>query len=454
MDNNKNYVIICNKIDSLLFKEMKQMEVTNMSCTVDELAIQIAELWNLEKQTFDVVCFGKLLDSSKTLDFYGIENGTMLYLLKKKTTALNHLVDSKDSQKSNIVETNNISSAHSSFAFTTEQQGQCIALKSALLNSAFRQVIENLSDFDNRENLMTVNHELRNDPSLFGVLSDSELLHAYINKNNVKNVLKRYPYFLEVATHVSATFHEEINSSAMHQSLGYRGSLLNYSIDAISEDEEMDESETSSISSTNTNGSMRRLSDPSSSSFASMLMQAYNHHNQNRQLLQQQHSSSGGGNNSTIITQDMLRQALQSTSSSSNIPNMIGEMSSSSSSSSHHQHHHHHQDHHHHQQSQCDTFPNIATNQDRSNNELSEMMITSRDSTRCNTPQPMPVPAAAAVNPNNDNRTPAQILIGWAPQLRQMRELGITDDIVAIQALEATNGDVQAAINIIFSDMS
>lgn len=81
-------------------------------------------------------------------------------------------------------------------------------------------------------------------------------------------------------------------------------------------------------------------------------------------------------------------------------------------------------------------------------------MITSRDSTRCNTPQPMPVPAAAAVNPNNDNRTPAQILIGWAPQLRQMRELGITDDIVAIQALEATNGDVQAAINIIFSDMS
>ena len=51
-------------------------------------------------------------------------------------------------------------------------------------------------------------------------------------------------------------------------------------------------------------------------------------------------------------------------------------------------------------------------------------------------------------------RSTAQILIGWAPQLRQMRELGITDDIVAIQALEATNGDVQAAINIIFSDFN
>jgi hypothetical protein len=33
-----------------------------------------------------------------------------------------------------------------------------------------------------------------------------------------------------------------------------------------------------------------------------------------------------------------------------------------------------------------------------------------------------------------------------------MRDLGINDDIVAIQALEATNGDVQAALNLIFSD--
>lgn len=53
MDNNKNYVMICNKIDSLLFKEMKQLEVKNgMLSTVDELADQIAQIWNLDKQTF------------------------------------------------------------------------------------------------------------------------------------------------------------------------------------------------------------------------------------------------------------------------------------------------------------------------------------------------------------------------------------------------------------------
>ena len=77
------------------------------------------------------------------------------------------------------------------------------------------------------------------------------------------------------------------------------------------------------------------------------------------------------------------------------------------------------------------------------------------------TPQATPNPAtpvatqpAATSQGQPQQRTIAQTLIGWAPQLRQMRELGITDDIVAIQALEATNGDVQAAINIIFSDFN
>ena len=36
-------------------------------------------------------------------------------------------------------------------------------------------------------------------------------------------------------------------------------------------------------------------------------------------------------------------------------------------------------------------------------------------------------------------------------QVEQMREMGITDENVARQALLATNGDMQAAINLIFS---
>lgn len=66
-------------------------------------------------------------------------------------------------------------------------------------------------------------------------------------------------------------------------------------------------------------------------------------------------------------------------------------------------------------------------------------------------------PSSSTSNVPATNRPPnstANTLINMAPQLAQMRELGISDEIVAIQALEATNGDVQAAINIIFSDVN
>ena len=36
-------------------------------------------------------------------------------------------------------------------------------------------------------------------------------------------------------------------------------------------------------------------------------------------------------------------------------------------------------------------------------------------------------------------------------QLQQMHELGLTDDAVNLQALQATGGDVHAAIDIVFS---
>jgi ubiquilin len=36
-------------------------------------------------------------------------------------------------------------------------------------------------------------------------------------------------------------------------------------------------------------------------------------------------------------------------------------------------------------------------------------------------------------------------------QLQQMHELGLTDDTLNVQALQATGGDVHAAIDIVFS---
>jgi len=39
----------------------------------------------------------------------------------------------------------------------------------------------------------------------------------------------------------------------------------------------------------------------------------------------------------------------------------------------------------------------------------------------------------------------------WAQQLQQMRELGLNDDALNRQMLEVTNGDLQAAIDLVMT---
>lgn len=50
-------------------------------------------------------------------------------------------------------------------------------------------------------------------------------------------------------------------------------------------------------------------------------------------------------------------------------------------------------------------------------------------------------------------RSVAQTSSHMQSQLQQLRDMGITDDALSLQALSATNGDVQAALNIIFGGL-
>ncbi|VEL43177.1 unnamed protein product, partial [Protopolystoma xenopodis] len=39
----------------------------------------------------------------------------------------------------------------------------------------------------------------------------------------------------------------------------------------------------------------------------------------------------------------------------------------------------------------------------------------------------------------------------WREQLIQLQEMGVADTLMAVQALEATNGDISLALNILFT---
>jgi hypothetical protein len=76
------------------------------------------------------------------------------------------------------------------------------------------------------------------------ILQDPELLTTLTDPTNIHKVLERHPSLLEAATHLSASFHEENSSSQSSASLLGRGSLnYNYSLDLMSDDEYMSETE-------------------------------------------------------------------------------------------------------------------------------------------------------------------------------------------------------------------
>ncbi len=72
-----------------------------------------------------------------------------------------------------------------------------------------------------------------------------------------------------------------------------------------------------------------------------------------------------------------------------------------------------------------------------------------------------PAPTSATATPggsssgNRDRRhaEETQLREQFGRHLPQMRELGITDDGLSLRALQATNGDVQAAVNLVYAGL-
>lgn len=351
-------------MDSLRSNEMLKLNIDDINSTkVDTLLDLVSQLLNINKQCFDMMCFGRILLSiDKTLDFYGITNGTTIFVMKKLS-----MITSGDN--SNQLTTNSdISGNQSKPKYSQfDIQNMVIALRTALMNPLFRNMLDKLSETEARENLMAVTPGLREDVTTFAILQDADLLTTLTEPTNIHKVLSKHWCLLEAATHLAATFHEETiaaeaNSGTSAASLLARGrSQFNYSLDAMSDDEDMSELESpmDNQDTDTTNEAAQRI--------ASMFVRAFQNSHSN--------TSNASTSQSPIITHDMLRQAIQS--------------------------------------SNQQTLASTSTS-----------TISTVSSDR------------------------------WSTQLQQLRDMGIDDHTKAIRALEITNGDVQAAINLIFSDFN
>lgn len=66
-------------------------------------------------------------------------------------------------------------------------------------------------------------------------------------------------------------------------------------------------------------------------------------------------------------------------------------------------------------------------------------------------PTATPAGPTATTPSNNLIENMDSLVQRLSPQLQQMREMGLTNDVINVQALQATSGDVQAAIDLVFS---
>lgn len=80
--------------------------------------------------------------------------------------------------------------------------------------------------------------------------------------------------------------------------------------------------------------------------------------------------------------------------------------------------------------------------------------LQSSQSSSTVTPQPSTSSGTANSGSTSSSSSSSSTTRNWTAQLQQMRDLGILDDAAAIQALEIANGDVQQAVNLIFSDFN
>lgn len=212
------------------------------------------------------------------------------------------------------------------------------------------------------------------------MLQNPDLIVHMSDPETVRKIAKEHPSLIEAANYIAAHVHEEaanVNQNQASTSSGY-----SYSLEALSDDEEMDSSS----------------SDPPRESIPLTRNSSYN-----------------------AITAAQLAAAIANATNTS-----FGNPSAVSSPAS----------------NPTPSINNVITSEMFSNAIQQAFGAAFGSSAPTTTPN---------LNRSGNEEAIESITRRLQPQLRQMREMGLTNDSVNVRALQATSGDVQAAIELVFS---
>lgn len=408
-------VFICSKLQSMTCKELVKMEVPDlgMSMPVQRLYELVSQNLHVDPSDIELVAFGRILKPENNLAHYGVRSSSVVYVFKKRN--VQHLIRRRDP------------SAPPAEPMTeSEVHRIVVALRTALVNPDFKKIIDRLSEREQQENLMSVTPGLREDPVAMAILQDFELLNLCTERDNIELVHRKHPSLTTAATFLAAEFHEQHTSADIFR----RSPRLSYSIDDHDDDEDDEEGEAAY------NFAAQAAAAAAARSAARNT--ASSNPNQDHQNLAQLLREA-------LANANAMGPASDPGASTSRAGQTVAAGSGAASQ----------------QQVPAAGNSNLLIGSDASSEpparitpEMLQLALNSiqpadasAPSSASSAPVSNVVPAAAAATqaPAGNQRR------DWSRELRQMRDMGITDEAICIQALEAVNGDVQMALNIIFN---
>nr|CAD7604187.1 unnamed protein product [Timema genevievae] len=355
------YILLGIRLTPNTFDRVK-IPINSLDIIVEQLRREASKTTHLPRQFLELIYCGNILDDDATLRSCGIKEGVMVHVLRKK-------------EKEMPIPDKTMTEA--------EIQELVLAFRTFTRHHSLRNALQRLSRPEVLENIMMATPTLRDDPVAMSIIRDPELLVHMESIDTVRRVAELHPALAEAANHIAAVVHEEAttgSSSTQGQSSGY-----SYSLDALSDEEDMDSSQ-SSDSQPQGSGLSRQQSYSAitAAQLAAALASATG-------LFPSSPGASNPGPSNSLITSEMFSHAME---------RAIANVSTSSGDTP------------------------LTGDSDTAFSTFSSEMETNQDS----------APGG-----------------GWQTQLQQMRELGLTDDAVNTQALQATGGDVQSAIELVFS---
>ncbi|XP_042877169.1 ubiquitin-like protein 7 isoform X2 [Penaeus japonicus] len=308
----------------------------SLSDTVDSIKQTAASKGKTSADKIELVHCGVILNGSETLEEAGITSGAMIHCLPKKEEPVTVAVPLS----------------------LPEVQTLLVSLRNVAAHPNFRAFIQKLRTPEMVEKVLSSCPIARSEPAALSMLQDPELFMGLTNPDNLSKVVDRNPAVGRVAEYVTSLMTSDTTSPR-------RSHHVSYSMDALSDDEEMDAEQSGDSAGGSRNSGSVAFQPITPAQLAAALASATG-------------ASAGPG----PITHEMFSTALQNALAASASRASVPSSSSSSSSAP---------------------------------------------------------PSASVQIPNLDEN------------LQLMREMGILDEDLSRQALQATNGDVQAAVNLIFA---